>query len=350
MKEKKYFYTGAYCQKGKAGIRCFLWNEEEKSAAQIHENTEVECPSYLCFDGKKENLYAVSETPEKGSVHSFRILKDGSLLHTGEARVSGGYTCFLSVSRDGKYLASAGFESGDIDVFLLESDGSIGKRIFAERRTGSGRHPERQAGPHVHCTAFSPYEDRLFVTDLGTDEVICYEYPDGKFGETYRVSMPSGSGPRHILFSENRKDLLYVVCEISYTLCTVRTGENSGEVIAAADCISKGFDDFGGAAAVKTDGSRIYVSNRIMEEPEGRDCISVFEIGYDGIPSLLEKVPCGRNPRDIGILGDHLIIGSLADGTMDIRRIAGADGSFLQPAGKIMHAEQISCITELRGE
>ncbi len=348
--KNNFFYTGSYCEKGKAGIRCFLWNEEDGSAIQVSENPEVECPSYLCFDGKKNNLYAVSETPEKGSVHSFQILRDGSLRHTGEAAASGGYTCFLSVSRDGKYLAAAGYESGDIDVFLLREDGSIGERLFRKRRTGSGRDPERQAGPHVHCTAFSPFEDKLFVADLGTDEVLCFEYPDGKFEEKYVVSMPAGSGPRHILFSHNRKDLLYVVCEISYTLCTLRMEDDCGEVISSTDCISNGFDDYGGSAAVKSDNSRIYVSNRVMAEPTGRDCISVFEPDRDGIPILFGTVPCGKNPRDISVMGKYLITGCQTDGTMEMRFIDTADGIPGQQEERVLDTEQISCITDVRRE
>lgn len=340
------FYTGSYTGKGKPGIRGFLFEEKSGNVVFQTQNDEVENPSYLCLRTDLKTLYCVSETPGKGSVHSFSILPDGTLCHTGEAETSGGYTCHLSVSRDGKYLASAGFESGDIDVFLLKADGSLGCRVFHQRRTGKSIHPDRQAGPHVHCTAFSPFEELLFVTDLGTDEVICFAYSDTGFSERYRIGFPPGSGPRHILFDMERNDRLYVVCEISYTVFVLETDGESARLIASYDCVAPGFHEYGGSSAIRSgNGRKLYVANRIMEGLPGRDCITAFDITENGLLAPAGSVVCGGNPRDFQIFGSCLMLGATSEGVMEVHPM-GENGLPISSAGQKIRVDQISCITE----
>ncbi len=59
---------------------------------------------------------------------------------------------------------------------------------------------------HTHFAAFSPDGNYILCTDLGLDTEFVY---DSELNEISKENVPSGSGSRHLVFSENGK---YVYC------------------------------------------------------------------------------------------------------------------------------------------
>ena len=59
-------------------------------------------------------------------------------------------------------------------MYALDQNGVPTKILSLVMHEGHGASPDRQEGPHPHCSLFSENDEVLFVTDLGTDTVYYY--------------------------------------------------------------------------------------------------------------------------------------------------------------------------------
>src|SRR5690606_1713708 len=124
---------------------------------------------------------------------------------------------------------------GNLSVFPIQPDGSLGALKQLMNYEGSGPDKKRQQGPHIHSAFFSPDEQRLYVQDLGTDNVVLYDYrPDDADGpliptEPAFAKTSPGGGPRHIAQSANGR-YVYVVQELTATVLVYE--QNNGQLQA----------------------------------------------------------------------------------------------------------------------
>lgn len=350
---RQYFYTGSYEPATKAGIYGFSYDKDNNSLKKEFSCGDIDCPSYLAVSEDWKNLYAVSETENKGEVVSFAIRPDRKLDILNRMPASGGQICHIAVDPPKNYLAAAGFQSGTVDIYHLLPDGSIGSHIYTDQHIGIGSHPERQANPHAHYVTFIPdMPNRILSIDLGNDRI--YQYEICQFPEQVvclkPIDLPSGDGPRHLVFHPKRREIIYVVCEIAYRVHTLCLTADGGKLLGTTNCMPKDFTGFGGAAAIRInkDATHLYVSNRILEPKAGLDCIATYSIDQNTcLPKELTYIKTGAFPRDINLLDDCLAVACQFDNRLDILQIdpTGIPGKALAT----QYVPSICCITEARG-
>lgn len=82
---------------------------------------------------------------------------------------------------------------------------------------GSSQHPSRQNQAHAHCACFDIQSNKLLVCDLGLDQVKVYSVQTNQRVDNNKtenkiefdaveeqvISLPAGSGPRHICFDDS---------------------------------------------------------------------------------------------------------------------------------------------------
>ena len=109
-----------------------------------------------------------------------------------------------------KNVLEANYNGGNFSVFKTDADGKLLPAVQIIAQSGKSVNKYRQTQPHVHSTFLSPDEKYVFVCDLGNDTL--YQYPfdanntkpvDVNNVKKYKV--PDGYGPRHIVFSPNKK-------------------------------------------------------------------------------------------------------------------------------------------------
>jgi len=105
------------------------------------------------------NVVYVLSSGGSGSIVAFRYGWDGRLqeipnstVYLSNSRVSG---ASITVSPDGKYLVATEVVAGNIDIFPIKSDGTLGKAAFVP-----------SPGPGVFSAQFAP-EDALIVSETG---------------------------------------------------------------------------------------------------------------------------------------------------------------------------------------
>ncbi|KAF0683552.1 Aste57867_24409 [Aphanomyces stellatus] len=178
-------------------------------------------PTYMALSYDKRFLYLTNEV-DQGQVASFRVQSDGSLQPLGIAPTHSNGPVHLVVTQDNRFIILASYNVGSVTVMEIRPDGRVGAVVdqiaFAG---GSGVVPGRQDSSHVHCVALSPCNCFVFVTDLGNDKIMQFQF-SAKTGHLTPntpayVSTGPGTLPRHMAFHPSG-DRLYLTTEFSNEL------------------------------------------------------------------------------------------------------------------------------------
>ena len=254
-------------------------------------------PMYMAIAG--DRLYCVlchpfSESRESGVVSV--KLENGSLgACSAPVGTHGEEGCHLCVLDGEVYVAN--YTSGNLC--------RLPDRIV--QHSGRGMDPERQEGPHTHCILPTPDARYLCAADLGLDRILVY---DRQLRPVSQAALPAGSGPRHLLFSQNGTRL-YCVNELRSGVSVFSYQNGTLTYLRTDPVLPEGYAGESYAAAIRSDRGRLYVSNR------GHDSIACFREGEAPI-----LVPTGGSfPRDFFIIEDTLLCANERSNTVTVFRM-----------------------------
>ena len=276
----KYFaYVGTYTDKTQSkGVYAYRYDPGDASLVALG-TSEVTDPTFLATDPEHKFLYALSEV-SAGAVSAFSIdRKSGALSPLNRVSSKGDGPCHISVDHTGKCLFAAHYPIGSVSLLPIEANGILKDPAVVIAHSGSSVNADRQAGPHAHEAFVSPDNRRVFVPDLGLDQVKIYNLDPGKLSLTPNnpafVSLDPGSGPRHMAFHPNGR-IAYVVSELKPTVTVFSYDASAGSFqhLQTIPTMEPAFQGENGPAEIAVDsaGHHLYVSNR------GPDTISVFTI------------------------------------------------------------------------
>ncbi len=303
----KTFYIASYGKNDDKGIYIMKFDEDTLKIKQIQQIITQDYPSYMIT--KDHVLYIAyknaSTSQDGGGLGSFAIYKDELLLNNNYNSSGRSYT-HLCVDDQQRYLFAANYHIGATAAYQLENK-VITQKICAVRHTGLG--PDllnRQTSPHAHCVGFTPDKKFLYSVDLGADKIVMYRYTNGVLLEDpeYTHSIMPGSGPRHMIFSQDGR-FAYLVNEIANNIMVFKYLDGRFHLIQAIHCIPRHFKGFSSAAAIRLtqSGEHLFVSNR------GHDSIAMYRVNKEtGKISLLYMVHTGKDPRDFQIIDDRYLI------------------------------------------
>ncbi len=363
-----HIYTGSYTGvENRDGICQFALDTDRERLRLIRTYGEMDNPSFLC--PTRGFLYGVSERDRDGMVGAYRRDPvDGTLSFLGGIPTRGDAMCHLNVWPGGRFFSAANYMSGSVFTGSIRADGSPEEvRAFCQHEGvgyyhGTKGEPrggeqtrwpaylsDRQQGPHVHCTQLSQDGKRLYVSDLGLDQIFCYEVGENAAltlaGESDQIHLPQGEGPRHFLFRREGK-FLYVVAELGSKVFVYASGEDgrSWRQIQSVSTLPEGYAGENTAAELSFsgDGRFLYVSNR------GMDSLVQYEVdGNTGLLTTRDYYDTyGRCPRNFCITPDdqYLLVANQESGNLVLRK---RDINSGEPGGKMdeVFVPQISFVT-----
>jgi 6-phosphogluconolactonase len=317
-------------------------------------------PSFLATTPDNRFLFAVNETGHfagqpGGAVSAFKLD-----AHTGELELlnqqpsEGTSPCHIITDRTGKYVFVANYSSGSVAVFPVQTNGSIGAPTTVIQHHGSSVNTNQQAGPHAHCVTMDAENRLVFVCDLGLDKVMIYQFneTDGTLvaDKNTSVELKPGSGPRHMVFSPDKRRA-YVINELSSTLTTFAYDPEHG-TLKEIQTVSTLPEDFHGKnacaeVAVHPSGKFVYGSNR------GHDSIAVFAVDeQSGRLNFVERQSTrGKIPRNFAIdpTGQYLITANQDSGNIVVFRIDTKTGR-LAPTGQTILLGKPTCVAFVPAE
>jgi len=323
---------GTYTKGTSKGIYVYRFYAETGKLAYLNEIDDVSNPSYLCVTNDDKFVYAVNEDGKNGGVSSFTFdPKEGKLVFLNRQSSSGADPCYVSVDKDKRNIFVANYSSGNLAVLPVNKDGSLGPVSQSIQDQGTGVNKERQEGPHVHIAMLSPDEKYLLYSDLGTDKLNVMRYkpsqaqPLSPASEPF-VSVTAGEGPRHIVFSNDKKHV-YLVTEMGSAVHVFDYNSGKLKQTQSITLLRDGFKGQTAGAAIKIspDGRFLYASNR-LETNE----ISVYAIDPDnGKLIFTQRVTSdGKNPRDFAIdpTGKFLLVANQDSNIIFVYHIDPASG------------------------
>jgi 6-phosphogluconolactonase len=330
-------FVGSYAPADRPGIHAVLITgrgelHHLRSWAGVHN------PSFLLAHPRGEYLYVVAETGlatdgRPGAVYAFRIERNGGtgevdLVPVNSRPTAGDHPCHIGVDAAGTRLAVSNYGSGTVAVFPIRPDGSLGEMGSFAEHTGAGPNPDRQQGPHVHSSQFTPDGRFLVVVDLGIDRIMVYgiDREGASMDPAHEVRTAPGAGPRHSAFHPDGRHL-FVVNELDNTvsLFAYRADDGSLTPRQTLSTLPEGvFDSAAADVHVSWDGHRVYVSNR------GHDSLALYEFEPDTGLALAAIRPCGgHRPRGFALTPDAstlLVANQSSDEVASIALSNGASG------------------------
>lgn len=322
------FFIASLSTDNKGGIHQYELMPDQK----IHETHFYELPDciWLTFNPNHTVLYASTQGPGIGSIHAYKIAKDdkGSLiLQLLNSQKSGANCpCHLDVNSDGTFIYCANYgEDGDSSLSELPidtNDGSLKPLSKTARHSGKGPQTDRQECPHIHCSFISPDQKHVCAVDLGIDAVKVYD-TDSKSGfkpdKCTTVSLPAGSGPRHIIF-DRKQEFAYVANELGNSVTSFKITKNSDselkfDILHTISTLPKDCKDETKVAEIRFSKKQdaLFVSNR------GFDSIACYSLDGKGGMTLRNIVKySGKFPRDFDFFPNSDLLASTNEDTNDV--------------------------------
>lgn len=349
-------YVGTYTTNSKSeGIYVCDFSIETGKIKSLYAVNGVVDPSFLTIGLTNSHLFAVNELLEyegkpSGSVSSFVMdPKTGDLKFLGKQASLGGAPCHITASINGKYLLVANYLGGNVSVFPVGPDGTIGPVTDLIQHVGSGPNKDRQQSAHAHSITLDKKNNFAFVADLGIDRVMIYEFDRDKGKLKPNTTQPffqtkPGAGPRHFAFHPKNK-LAFVINELDSSVTSLAYDGKEGTLreIQTASTLSPDFKGISTCADVhvSTDGRFLYCSNR------GEDSIAVFKIdAANGKIERIENTPTGgKRPRNFAIdpTGTFLLAANQDTGNIVVFRIDKSSGK-LQNTGNTLEIPAPVCL------
>lgn len=262
---------------------------------------EAVAPAYFTIHPDGRHLYTCNSDPGS-SVSAYAIdPATARLTLLNEKPSGGGEPCYAGLDATGRFLMIANYSAGNIAVFALRPDGSLGERTAFVQHTGSSINPDRQTQPHAHTIRVDANNRFVLVADLGVDKLFVYRF-DPKTGglqpnDPPFVTVPPGSGPRHLAFHPNGRHV-YLINELSSTIIHFGWNADRG-VLTPLETVSTLPEDFKGTSTcaevlIHPSGKFVYATNR------GHDSVAVFSVGArTGRLTPIQHIPTrGKTPRN----------------------------------------------------
>jgi 6-phosphogluconolactonase len=329
-------FAGTYTETGQKGLYLLDLNREAGTFKLVSEADAGPNPSYFCISKKKGLIYAADEVMEfngvkGGGVTALRYIPEsGRIEKVKDLLVPDGGPCFISLSPGEDYLFIASYSSSSIAVVKLDDKGLPGKvtdTVSFGVIDGKVSHP--------HMISFDPAGKRVYLTDLGLDRIVIYDFDavSGKLKQIENgiVNLSKGSGPRHFVFNSTGTKM-YVIFELNSTVSVFNVDAKGG--LKQIQTLSTLAPDYQGEIDcadihLGKNGQFLYGSNR------GENTIVVFRVGNDGRLALAGRTSCGGNwPRNFVIdpSGKYMLVGNQKSGNISLFKINEKTGIPVEPS------------------
>lgn len=304
-------YIGTYTTGESKGIYKVTVDTKDKKIENAELAAEIENPTYLAISSDNKYLYSVMKKDDMGGVAAYSIDTSTGKLNLINYQLSKGSSpCHVSLDKENKFLFSANYHRGIVEVFPIGENGEIKPNSFVIKHEGSGPNKERQEKAHIHYSSLTPDQKYLCAVDLGIDKVALYAFDNGKLKKEERLSkkLKPGCGPRHMEFHPNEK-FAYVITELTSEIITFEYSlkDNTLNEIEYISTLPENYrgESIASAIHISCDGKYLYAGNR------GHDSIAIFSIdSVTGRLKLISHISTeGSFPRDFEIApnGDFIL-------------------------------------------
>jgi 6-phosphogluconolactonase len=347
-------YVGTYTTGKSEGIYLYRLNLASGELKHVATTRGVVNPSFLALAPSRRYLYAVNEVGDfagkkSGAISSFAVdQRTGELRLLNQQASLGADPCYVDVDAGGRFVLVANYTGGNVTVFPVKGDGSLGEATDMKQARGSSVNRERQEGPHAHCIVLDPPNRFAYSCDLGTDRIMIFRFDarNGKLlpGEPPWVQVDPGAGPRHLAFHPSGK-YVFVLSEMhsTVTLFTRDPEKGSLKELQTLTTLPKDFTGTNSSADihVSPNGRFLYCSGR------GHDSIAIFAIDprNGALATVGHESTRGMTPRNFAIdpAGQFLLVANQKSDNIVVFRLDQKTGR-LSSTGQLAQVPSPVCL------
>ena len=299
-------------------------------------------PGFLAIAPNQKVLYAAvtitTPTGHEGGVEAFTIdAATGKLTEINQEPSQGEEAAFITVDPSGRNVLAANYAAATVSVLPIGAGGKLFPASCVIKETGSSVDPERQTHAYAHSVNCDPAGNYAISCDLGADKVFIYRF-DGDAGKLSpndppSVSVPPGSGPRHLTFSPDGK-FVYVINEMGGTVIAYSFDATNGtltEIQSVTTLKSAIKGNTSAEVQIDPSGRFLYASNRLTT-----NYLTIFSIDQQSGKLTLVgyQDSLGKTPRNFRIdpTGKYLLLANQNSNTVVLFAIDGQSGK-LTPVG-----------------
>ena len=321
MRTKTFVYvaTGDWGNAGAGRVRAYTLDRATLALGPAGAVESGTLPSYMTFDPAGETLYVGDE--EEGVLRAYAVDRtSGALEPIGSSVEAEGHPVYVSVDAGARFLLSAYYNEGGVEVFGIGANRGIGASITAP-----------STGTQAHSIVIAPDNRHVFVPNKGSNTISQFVLgADGQLAPNTPPNVGAGGGPRHLTFHPSRP-LAYVVGELASTVSAhdydaaqglLAEIETESTLPAGASGASSGRD-----IHVEPGGRFLYVSNR----DGAASTLAIFAIDANsGSLNLLgHESTRGNTPRNFGIHpdGDVLLVANQDSNSVAAFRLDAGSGA-----------------------
>jgi 6-phosphogluconolactonase len=315
-----YAYVGTYTPNG-GGIYLFRVDRATAALLQMQVVDDIKNPSWLALNPAQTRLYAISEIDNYQGTHDGAVVTYAidptsmQLTRLSAVGSSGTLPAHVSVHPSGKFVFVANYGGGNVAVFPVAADGSLGPASDVRPSVGPRHHaraiddpPGQFAvsdhdGPHLHMVAADPTGQFVIANDAGLDLTLIWRL-DAQGGrllpaEAPVLVAPPGSAPRHFVFHPSGK-FFYNLYEHDARV-VVYDYDGSRGAMRLKQSVSTLPPHFAGSnlasgIVVSPNGRFLYVGNRLHSS------VAIFAIAEDGqLRTAYETWTHADSPRSIAM-------------------------------------------------
>lgn len=339
--------VGGFTKPDAKGLSVFDFNQRNGDLKLISEAQVGPNPAYFCFSLKTNLFYVANEVMEfngifGGGLTTFKYNPEAATFEKlNEILIPYGGPCYISLSPDSSHLFIANYPNGSVAVVKLDNMGIPSKITDTILYNKSA--PDES---HAHMILNDPAGKKIYVTDLGLDRIIVYDFDKitGKLSQTENglVQLPDGIGPRHFTFNADGSKL-YVINELGSKMLVfdIKENEEPGliQILPTTRYEFEG-NNYCADIHLSKDGKFLYGSNR------GENTIVTFKVEADGTLALAGHTTCGGDwPRNFVIdpSGKFLLVGNQKSDSISVFRLNKKTGLPIEP-GKDFKSAAPACL------
>lgn len=349
--QKEFVFFGSYnWDKESEGIYVYQMDTNTGKLSKITSVKNIVNPSYITVSADGKYIYAASESKIKnaGSVSSFSFDAEKKTLNFLNNQKSGGENpVYVNVHKNGKWLINGNYTDAGISVYPILENGKIDSLTQILKFTEGSINPDRQEKSHIHSAVFAPDFNSVFFTDLGADKIRIYPFENAQkqpliIDKSSFIKTDAGSGPRHLIFSENG-EFAYCIEEMAGEISVYRFTEDTFKKVQRIPThsgkIKEGFES--SDIHISPDGKFLYATNRGKENN-----IAIFKINENGtLESIGYQSTYGKHPRTFAIdeTGKFLIVTNVTGNNAVVFK-RNLETGMLKKVGKPVKIKNVSCV------
>ncbi|HEY4329682.1 MAG TPA: lactonase family protein [Phycisphaerae bacterium] len=259
---------------GTTGIGLYKLDVEKGTLSADGMAAPANKPGFLAIAPNQKLLFAgvagTGPANTAGAIESFSIdAATGKLTVINQQSSAGDEPAYVAVDPAGKNVLTANYGTATVAVLPFDTSGKLSPATTVITETGSSTDPSRQTHAYAHSINCDPSGKFAISCDLGADKLFLYKFDStaGKLtaNDPAFVTVPAGSGPRHLTFSPNGK-FVYVLNEmgatvVAYSYDAAKGGLKQIQIIKTLKSDEKG--NTSAEVQIDPSGKFLYASNRL---------------------------------------------------------------------------------------